>query len=309
MRPNRLQHSEGGYLRSLQLSRVKLFVFVEGGLDRPFIERVLQRCVDDELFSVRAAKELPGGTGGKERLTQWYEELSSNGQLMSNRLGKKMAVLFVLDKDADDVLGISLNCDHVIYTPTYDIEGHLLSCGHVTRAIADAAGITRQQAGVVMPDFTKWATEIARHWVDWITLCLISHSNGVNCGYSFAKRMSTVNPDPFSLPDARALVEAQQLLQEKLSLSPEAFHAMYQECRATVEDTVATKGALHLFKGKWAASLLERHCKTYAVADAKWDALGSRVLSNLLGQLDVPDLCACQDPFMEPVRRAAHWVA
>lgn len=304
MSTSRLRHSERGYFRSLQLSKKQLFMFVEGSLDRPFIERILDKHLDESLFSIRAAKELPGGSGGKERLLDLHQDLLSKNLLFSENLGKKMAVLILMDKDVDDLLGVTLGCQHVIYTPSYDIEGHLLSCGRVTHALADAAGITRAQASAIIPDFLHWSKEIAKHWADWITLCLISHSHSINCGYSF-KRPSSINPDPFSPPCAAKLQEAKQTLQRALALSEEVFNAEYKQRHDQIREIIETKNPFLVFKGKWLESLLEIHCKKHHIADANWNSLGPRVLSNILGQLDIPELCSCHDPFTTPIQQIA----
>jgi hypothetical protein len=59
----RLTHSHGGFVRSLQMSSVRVFAFVEGRLDRPFFDRLLAKVCNPIGIGYRviAMKELPGG--------------------------------------------------------------------------------------------------------------------------------------------------------------------------------------------------------------------------------------------------------
>ena len=183
----RLTHSSGGFVRSLQLSSARVFAFVEGRLDRSFFDRVLSQVCNPTAIAYRvfAMKELPGGTGGKSALISTFRRFRQSGLLACTAFGKSMICIFFADKDSDDFTRKQLRSPHLLYSPTYDLEGHLFSCGDLTRALADACGITTDQARLLVPDASAWLHSAATHWKDWIALCLVSQARAVNCGCTY----------------------------------------------------------------------------------------------------------------------------
>jgi hypothetical protein len=100
----RLTHSSSGGLRAMQISTAQVFAFVEGGLDRPFAERLLKYFAKTETrIRVAAIKETARATGGKPALLEHFRQLKRKGHLLATAWGKPFVSLFFLDKDADDL--------------------------------------------------------------------------------------------------------------------------------------------------------------------------------------------------------------
>ena len=225
---SRLVHSTGGFFRSLQMSSVRFFAFVEGGLDRPFFDRMLEKELVDKSVrhQVVAVKEIPGFAGGKATLLGLFRKYRAEGKLLCNAFGKTMICVFFADKDSDDHSRRRLRSPHLIYTQTYDLEAHLFSCGDLQRALADACGLTMQQAKALIPDQNVWLTEIGRKWKAWTALCMISHSKNVNCGCTYA-RASAINSNPLAYPDATQLELFKNRLAAAIGLSRTDFDNLY----------------------------------------------------------------------------------
>lgn len=300
---NRLVHSDVGFWRSLQISDAQFFAFVEGGLDRPFVDRVAGHALSGSnvVHRVVASKELPGGTGGKVSLLSLFKEMRRMRRLDCVSFGKRMVSLFFADKDVDDVRNSRLKSPHVVYTSTYDLEGHLFDCGDLTRAIADACGVTFDQAAAALGSQKHWVAERVANWKEWMILCIISQTRQINCGCTFA-RPSDINADFFQPTDIVALNIYKAKLQVVLGLSSGDFDRVYSAIESKVNRSIAAREPLRFFKGKWLKALLERHLSTNLLApDVIKNGIGDRVASTLVAQVGVTAGCACCAPFQTAI--------
>ena len=291
----RLTHSSGGFIRSLQMSSARIFAFVEGRLDRPFFDRILSQVCNPQHIGYRvfAMKELPGGTGGKSALISTFQHFRKGGLLACTAFGKSMACFFLADKDSDDFTRRRLRSPHLIYSPTYDLEGHLFSCGDLTRGLADACGITADQARLLVPDPKDWLQSAAIHWKDWIALCLISQTRGVNCGCTF-DRTSQVNPDPLAAPNSAQVAAFKSRLASTLGISQQDLDATFLKASRRVDQSIRSGHPLRYFKGKWLGHLIQRHLESkQRIPDALISGVGERLGVSLVAQVAHHANCGC----------------
>lgn len=303
---SRLTHSSGGFMRSLQMSSARLFAFVEGRLDRPFFDRLLQQfCAPARVkYQVFAMKELPGGTGGKSALLAAFKDFRRRGLLASNAFGKTMACLFFADKDVDDFTRRALRSTHLLYSQTYDLEGHLFSCGDLHRALADSCGITLEQAQRLVPNPKTWLNTVVGNWKEWVALCLVSQLRSVNCGCTF-DRTSQVNPDPLAAPDATQVAAFRSRLEVAARLAPHDFDALFGRALRQVEMSIRTDTPLRYFKGKWLGHLMQRQLESQPrIPDANVSGVGDRLGVCLVGQVAQSPTCLCCAPYVAGVRAA-----
>jgi hypothetical protein len=291
----RLTHSSGGFIRSLQMSSARAFAFVEGRLDRPFFDRILAQVCNPQNIGYRifAMKELPGGTGGKSALISTFQQFRQDGLLACTAFGKSMACIFLADKDSDDFTRKRLRSQHLIYSPTYDLEGHLFSCGDLTRALADACGITSEQAKLLVPDTGFWLQSAATHWRDWIALCLVSQASSINCGCTF-DRTSQVNPDPLAAPDAVQVQAFKVRLASALGISQNDLESLFLNAIRRVDQSIRSGQPLRYFKGKWLGHLIQRHLESKPrIPDALISGVGERLSVSLVSQVALHTNCGC----------------
>jgi len=302
---SRLTHSQGGFIRSLQMSSASVFAFVEGRLDRPFFDRLLdQVCGLKGLkHQVIAMKELPGETGGKSRLLSTFQTFRKQGLLMSLAFGKKMACIFLADKDADDYCLRKLRSAHLIYSPSYDLEGHLFTCGNLQRALADSSGITLQQAQLLIPDPEAWLMNVAEKWKDWISLCLISQRGKVNCGCTF-DRISAINADPLAPASVHKLEHFKNALAVALGVTSDRFEQIYSTTYRRVEASLNAGKPMKYFKGKWLSYLMQKFLEAKPrPADADFNGIGERLGITLVAQVAVHANCKCCNPYAAQVSK------
>lgn len=131
----RLTYSFSAYRRSMQISLVPLFVFVEGYKDRYVYDQIAQcECQRSEVsFNVVTAEEIGIGGGGKEVLLKFFDYLAAESSLISNFKGKTTISIFFLDKDVDDILNTRRSSQHIVYTRTYEFENYFLFMGRLAK--------------------------------------------------------------------------------------------------------------------------------------------------------------------------------
>lgn len=296
---NRLTHSSGGFARSLQMSSARFFAFVEGGLDRPFFDRLIAgvcspRAIRHQVIAVR---EIPGSAGGKIALLTLFRQFRSNGHLFKTAFGKSMTCAFFADKDSDDFSRTQLRSAHLFYTLTYDLEAHLFSCGDLQRALADACGLTLQQAKTLIPSQSGWLVDVATKWKEWTALCLISQMRRVNCGCTY-DRASAVNINPLGPSDAAALESFKSKLCTSLAISRNDFDLLYMGVERRLNVALSGGRPLRYFKGKWLLHVLQRQLEAAnRPADAMVNSAGDKVTTALLSQVASHAGCQCCAPF------------
>ena len=296
---SRLTHSSAGFFRSLQMSSAGLFAFVEGGLDRPFVDRLLVReCAGRAVkHQVIAVKEIPGSAGGKATLLALFRQYRAEGKLSLNSFGKKMICLFFADKDSDDFSRRKLRSPHLIYTPTYDLESHLFSCGDLQRALADACGLSMHQAKALIPDQGAWLRDIASKWKAWTALCMISHSRDVNCGCTYNRR-SAMNSDPLGCHDDGELEAFKTKLAASIDLSRTEFDSLFDRVERHLDNHLRSGNPMRYFKGKWLIHVLQSYLeRSPRPADALINSAGEKVTAALVAQVGAGSGCRCCAPF------------
>lgn len=301
---SRLTHSSAGFIRSLQMTSARVLAFVEGRLDRPFFDRILQSACAQSAVEHRvfAMKELPGSTGGKANLISTFKDFRKRGLLACTAFGKSMVCLFFADKDCDDFTRKRLRSPHLIYTPTYDLEGYLFTCGDVHRALADACGITLQQSARLIPNPNMWLNGAASNWKDWIALCLVSQSRSVNCGCTF-DRISQVNPDPLAGPDAAQIAAFRIRLATTLGISQQSLDAEVDAALLKVEASIRSGKPLLYFKGKWLSHVLQRHIEAQPrIPDANISGVGDRLGATLVAQVAQTPACGCSAAYLHSIQ-------
>ena len=119
--------SEKAFLRALQISSDQLTILIEGRSDTFFYDHLCSPIFENSHVRarIRRSRELPGGAQGKAALLKLYDYLRSRAKLFHEFKGKKIAVLFFLDKDVDDYARRNKRSEHVVYTEYYDHEAYL----------------------------------------------------------------------------------------------------------------------------------------------------------------------------------------
>lgn len=298
----RLTYSTSGFIRSLQMTRAGLNVFVEGRELDSYVYGKLAKaeCASSFDYRVIRAEELPAGvSGGKSRLLDCYDRFRRSGKLVIRFKGAVTRCLFFVDKDIDDIKRCKKRSLHVAYTDCYDIEGHLYREGDLVDALAASLSIDPVRVSSAMGS-VDWRHQAMESWRAWVTLCvsaqLLQTRTVVNYGVT-----SQVNPNCCDPADP-ALVRAHKATLSRACKLPSAERALvYQRAEKIVAERYEAGRADTVFKGKWfpvvIAELAERHFPTEY---RRVGGFKQSLTSNLAVSLRPDEPWA--DPFRERIR-------
>ncbi len=270
----RLRHTPEAFVKYMQMSSHGLFLFVEGTkIDRYFYSRICQQVCSARGIDYQAvaAAELDGSGGGKKKLIDFFKVLDGSANLASDFKGKKTTAMFFLDKDIDDILRRKVVSPHVVYTPTYDVEGLIFQYGDLVGHAAAMASMDPAELAGVFADPDVWRVSCAERWKEWIVICIFCMRQRVKHCANFHKH-SQVNQisngsSTGGLDDAKA-AKYKAELQRASGLSAQQFGRKYKAASRLVE-YIFTTGRHHLvFKGKWYLPFLTSELSRIAGAKA-----------------------------------------
>lgn len=254
---SRLKYSAKGFIRSLQVSRNDVFAFIEGWSDRYFYDRVCEHaCRGTGLtYDVRTAQELPAGTGGKTALVGFFLRLRRRKMLLHEFKGKKLAIIFFLDKDIDDLMKLRRRSKHIIYTEFYELENHLIRQTNLCEVAAAAASLDVESIRAVIGDQSEWMFRAATEWKDWVKLCATAQLLNANCGCTYSSH-SQINDGPYGGVNGARLSRLAGELRVATGLPLNEFQAIVDRMSVRIDRIYASSRHDRVFKGKWYAKFL-----------------------------------------------------
>lgn len=285
-RPTR---SINGYIRSMQISKYDLMVFVEGKEnDSYFYGNICDKiCTQAGIArQIRTAKELPFQSGGKKSLIDFYKVLRTKKKLVSSLNNKTTKVVFFLDKDVDDILGIKCRSHHVIYTKYYDVQNHIFSDSNFINGVSSAASIDPAELRNSHMFCSNWCVTAASRWREWVKLCLFVQKHRVN-GVNNYRICSAINTplngtlDPVKYSDFKSNVI------NSLGITADDFDEKYAVIETKVDKMFRSNTHNIVFKGKWYSTLLELDLRTeFAGRNLHLEKIAQRAVSALASTLD-----------------------
>lgn len=254
---NRLRRSYAGYLRSMQISSTDLFVFVEGKKSDPYFYANI--CATTPNLHVRyeicTAQQLPGASGGKQCLLNFFSFLRQRNLLILSLGGQKTTCIFFLDKDVDDLQHKKMRSQHVVYTEHYDVQNYIFMHGDLLTGAASAASVDPGRLRSELNNATTWCLRIAIMWREWICLCLRALEDDISCEANYSV-LSRIQTRPCGPTDAGRYAAKTHTLARRCGLPVDIFR---QRLASTLKkvDRYFARGQHHrLFKGKWFATVL-----------------------------------------------------
>jgi hypothetical protein len=305
---SRLTYSRQAFIRSLDMSGVRLNVFVEGRTVDAFIYG--QLCTMELppgplQYKIIRADELPNGTatGGKAKLIDLFLYLRHNKKLTYDDARYRHSTLFFLDKDIDDLRNSLRRSPHIMYTETCDIENVVFRGGNLVTAIAATLSIDPAVVRSAFPDSTTWCDSTSSLWKEWISFCVMARKYGVGAGEN-DRRPSPLNTPLHSITDPAKV--AQQMADTAVATGLSVFDVrqLFDRICRRVEQLFSQRRGDSIFKGKWYAAILEAEIRTlYPMEHARCPAFVSKVTTALQATLDFA--AAWSTPFRTAIAAAA----
>jgi len=283
-----LKHSYPGFRRLMQISSDSFFVFVEGFIDHHVFAAIIDaKCRNGAVnYDVRMAETLPGGSGGKSALLEFFNYLRRRSSLVDKFQGKTTVAFFYLDKDIDDLRRVKRRSKHIQYTETYELENYLFLHGDISKAAAAASCMNIRTVRRQLGSYALWQLQAATAWKEWVKLCIFAHCK--SCGERYYSRpKSQINENFFG--DVSQLMYREHLknLQSKSGLAKDKFNASFQRCSRSVEKLYLQGQYNRVFKGQWYAWFLIEDIKRVAgTSRYKTDGLYDNLITHLTTTID-----------------------
>lgn len=282
MSNGKLSHTSAkAYLRSMQISHFRLWVFVEGELDK----RVYDKILDNHGslgYIVQMAHEVDffsrTGKTALEELHSWFQQ---NQVLASSYEGKQTVVLFILDKDVDDIRNRSVRCQHVVYTEHYNLENYLFRHGDLCSVLATLCSLdptlVRKRIGT---DPVEWCRRAAAHWQPWVEYCLLAATlQQVQPPTTYGSHTSLMHDGAYSPLKSNEQKRLLNELRTRAGLTSQQFDLVVQTAQELVRTAYEQCQHDRFFNGKWYAKFLIEDVRALAPPGRKipWDKVGHRL--------------------------------
>ncbi len=247
---SRVGHSLGAMRRLMQLSRNRVFIYVEGrDLDPYFYGCICGPICNQHglRYEIIVADRISGGGGGKSIIIRLFEYLRGKGALLDRTGPVSKLAMFYVDKDTDDVFRCRRKSGHIVYTTHYCAENHLFCDGDLCAGIAAAGSVDLGIVRARITDPAQWRRISAVQWRDWIVLCLAAHKlrlrGPVSYSANHSSTISAVNP--------ANLIMCRADLQTRSGLPVTDFNRILRWAEALVDRSIHLGTHDRLFKGKW----------------------------------------------------------
>jgi len=298
----RLNHSNSGYLRSMQVSEVNLFVFVEGKeCDPYFYGKICQTTRIDKIkYEIVTANQINCESGGKKVLLDYFMYLRKKKGLITNFKGKKTGCVFFVDKDIDDIKRKLKRSIHVVYTQYYDVQNYIYKYGDLVNGASAAASIDPNKIEKYFKYSSEWCKQVAKNWFDWVVLCyFISNSGLTNCpNYrihsSIQTRMcGTTDKNKYDL----LIID----LASKMVISKEELTKRLVNASIRVSKYYSQDEHHRIFKGKWFSEILSDDIKQITKTNFEEKSLSKKLPNVIVATLDFSESWAdhLRRPFFE----------
>lgn len=283
------------------MSRIGVWVVVEGRvMDLPFYDRLLG--ANDKVVylahDVRLVETLlvSRSGGGKAAAIALFDHYRRSGRLTQlNSMGPRH-IVFMLDRDLDNVCGGSRRHPHMIYTVARDVEAEVHLAGDLAQALGTAASMTGGEAQAAARELRTHVRDLADTWRDWVNIGVLA------AGLQSRSRLRTagtsnVNRPVYGSADSEAV---------RTAVTDVVTHAAITipvNRRALLESRVRgyyERGHQELLvKGKWLPAYIEHRLRQLMSGKRPVHYAGLSSLSAcLLATIDF------QDAWAQPYHRA-----
>lgn len=249
------------FISALSLDDVGIILITEGKDNDPFVySMLLDSCIalSETRYEVVRIEtiDLSGlgiskGSSGKSPMKSLFYHLKRASELSGKLVNEKYFCIFAMDKDVDDFTNQIISDDHVVYTPTYDIEGLLFSSIDIEKLICSAASADRPSVNRAIGICTAY--DIVSKWQEWAALC---YANAVlSIGHGVGYGLSRINSPYHASADIAALetiTDEIVKMGETKGIVRSDFESKYQEGIELMKHQPMPK----IFKGKWITTIL-----------------------------------------------------
>lgn len=292
---SRPRRSPAGFRRRVQISRYSLHIVVEGqNFDSAYYGLIAEGSSSaSTLGYVITRIDTIGLGGGKASVLKLFGSMKRSGHLIQRVSSGTRVVVFMLDRDAERVLGGSKRSPHVYYTNGYDVESDIISHGSDFKALSWAASLAPIDSREIARRLSGWRSHAAELWRDWLFLCCVSHKLGVACEATF-KSKSKINLAIFGSVQTGEYERIRRQILTRSGLSAIEFEIVEQTIQRRLEKLYSRGDGELLVKGKWYPAYLKYRLASEKTSSGPVNArdLEKVAVTSYLASLDVSDVWA-----------------
>ena len=284
-------HSPAGFLRKMQMSKHRVWILVEGIFDVPFYGQLCDnnKFLRKEIYTIALAKELPNFSGdGKQNLLSIYRYLNRRKALKNTLEGKEAIVLFIIDKDIDDIERTKVRSSHVLYTEYHSLENYLFRFGNLSSALSSAAcldvRLVRKRVG---KESFAWTQKAAENWNLWVEYCLLVRKLKIENAKNYGETKSLMHSGAYSQCNEMKRKHLLRKAMRDSGLTDSKFNIAFKRVKKYVCRLYSQGNHDIIFKGEWYTKFLVQDAREIA-GSRQYNSrrLEKRLLPCLLATLD-----------------------
>lgn len=253
MTEERLTHTHEAFVRRMQISPTRVFVFVEGESDQHFYSHLATAAYEGRWSFRLTSANILRGPKGKPGLVAFFGHLRRNKLLCHTFKTKQTVAVFCLDKDVDDLTGELIESDHVLYTEFHSLENYFYVYGDLPNALSAVAEVelAKCRDEFTSTTQTEWRKRAAESWRAWVELCLMIRLCGLDgpCNYSSPSQLHDANV--YGDHSADKFDEFKDRIKAKTGLPEADFEFHLREIQQQVETIYLQGRHDSVFKGDW----------------------------------------------------------
>lgn len=197
-------------------------------------------------------------------------------------------IMFALDRDRDHLLNRTKRSPNILYTEHADVEAEVFAHTNIAAVCCEATSISRDDARKFARHLGSPLHELAAHWKEWLTLCLIAESCALRCGAKFSI-ISSVHTQGFGAPNPKALSALTTRVKSSVAAANLEARANWASSRAS--GAFARAQSHTIVSGKHVAKFIEFRLREWALQKSLSihgsHALHERIASSALSRLDL----------------------
>jgi len=168
---------------------------------------------------------------------------------------KRKAIVFCIDKDIDDIVGIEDDSPSIIRTCFHSIENHLIADADLASIMEAALSLEPGELATMIASSQQWLMNASALWRDWIVFCILCRrleTQGI-ANYSQHSLLNAPAHEP-AIPGLRDFHFLR--LRKAAGWNEDDFQVMRQQTEILVDEMLAAGQHHRIFKGRWYIDVL-----------------------------------------------------
>ncbi|USI90467.1 hypothetical protein [Rhodococcus pyridinivorans] len=212
-----------------------------------------------QSFNIIRAQEYKSSRG-KTGVLQLFEETQKSESFAQETSQGKRFTIFMVDSDTQILFGGQIDHPHLFYTTGYDVESDILRHASDKEALVNLLQISPVESADLVAELGDWIDHSAKVWAEWLVLCCVSHTIGLDCQARFEKNPKLRKRDSPEL-HPKDLENAWEDLRLRSGFSDDEILKLEGQIREKLDSVFNAENGGRIVKGKWLPQYLTRRLR------------------------------------------------